>query len=459
MKGDRSVFVCSGCGYECAKWLGRCPGCGQWGTLEEINIKPDKKSAPAYSSRSSAIPFSQIDRQSHPRFSTGIAELDAVAGGGIVPGSLVLCGGDPGIGKSTLLLQLAGNVASGGDTVIYASAEESAQQVKLRADRLGVGCDSLLMLAQTELSDIIAEIDRVKPRLAIVDSVQTVYLEEANGTQGSVSQVRECTSRLMRYAKSSGVAIILVGHVTKEGVLAGPKVLEHLVDTVLYFEGDKNGAFRILRAVKNRFGSVNEIAVFEMTQQGMKPVSNPSAHLLCGLTAAGSSVLCTVEGTRPLMCDVQALVCKTAFPAPRRSANGFDYNRIAMLLAVLEKRAGYILYDKDVYVNAAGGIRIDDPAADLALLAAVASAYRDIAIPAGTVFMGEVGLSGELRSISGTAARVSECMKLGYGRIVLPASGAKEPDIAGAEIMRADTLEQALGFFGLEKRKGRPADD
>ena len=444
MSKQSTVFICSQCGYECIKWLGKCPSCGQWNTMCEQTETKAPKSGSASFPRTHAVPFSSVQQESFSRFSTGIAELDCVFGGGIVPASLTLCGGDPGIGKSTLLLQIAGNIASGG-TVVYASAEESAQQVKLRADRLNVHGDNLLMLAQTELGCIIDELERIKPRLAVVDSVQTVYINELSGAQGSVSQVRECTARLMRFAKSSGTAVILVGHVTKEGAIAGPKVLEHLVDTVLYFEGEKSGSFRILRAVKNRFGASNEIGIFEMTEQGMRTVENPSARLLCGSEAPGNAVLCTMEGSRPLLCDVQALVCRTAFAAPRRSANGFDYNRVAMLLAVLEKRLGYPLYDKDIYLNAAGGLRIDDTAADLALLAATASAAKDIRLPKGTVFMGEVGLTGELRSVSNIAARAAECVRLGYKRLILPQNSKKGlQSLPDADIIYAGTLEQAL---------------
>lgn len=398
-----------------------------------------------YSGGGTAVPFSEIRQENFARYSTGMKELDSVLGGGIVPASLILCGGDPGIGKSTLLLQLAGNVAKQG-TVVYASAEESAQQVKLRADRLGVTSDGLLMLAETELNKILFEVERIKPKLVIVDSVQTVFLEELSGAQGSVSQVRECTARLMRFAKSSGVSVILVGHVTKDGAIAGPKVLEHLVDTVLYFEGEQSGAFRVLRAVKNRFGSSNEIGIFEMTDRGMRVVANPSERLLSeDSNASGNAVMCTMEGSRPLLCEVQALVSRTAFVNPRRSATGFDYNRTAMLLAVLEKRLGYGLFDKDVYINIAGGIRVDDPGADIAVLAAVASAIRDITIPRNTVLFGEVGLTGEIRGISMASRRAAECVRLGFHKIIAPKSCKKDlQTIQNADIIYASTLEEAL---------------
>ena len=350
MAKQSSVHICESCGYESVKWLGRCPGCNEWNTFKEhiLQKESSKKATASYVSTVKAVPFSKLSDESFERFSTGIKELDNVLGGGIVPASLVLLGGDPGIGKSTLLLQLAGNISKN-FKVVYASAEESAQQVKLRAKRLGLADnDNLLMLAQTELGGIIAELEQVQPRLAIVDSIQTVYDDTLSGAQGSVSQVRECTASLMRFAKSSGIAIILVGHVTKDGAIAGPKVLEHLVDTVLYFEGEKNGVFRILRGVKNRFGASNEIGIFEMTGSGMSAVGNPSERLLNKeITAPGNAVLCSMEGTRPILCDVQALVCRTAFALPKRSSNGIEYNRPSMLLAVLEKRCGYTLFDKD----------------------------------------------------------------------------------------------------------------
>ncbi len=446
MSKQNTVFVCDSCGYECVKWLGKCPSCNQWNTLKEFAVTKQKGASTVKTEDSQAVPLCKVEQSNFSRLSTGIQELDNVLGGGIVPASLVLLGGDPGIGKSTLLLQLASKVSSCGK-VLYASAEESAQQVKLRAQRLSVGqSENLLMLAQTELGCIIDQIDKHKPILAIVDSIQTVYNQEVQGVQGSVSQVRECTAQLMKYAKSSGVAIILVGHVTKDGAIAGPKVLEHLVDTVLYFEGEKNSSFRILRAVKNRFGASNEIGIFEMTSRGMVAVEDPSARLInTANRAPGNAVMCTLEGTRPILCDVQALVCRTAFAVPRRSSNGFDYNRTAMLLAVLEKRLGYTLYNKDIYLNVAGGMKLDDPAADLALLAAVASAVRDEAIDGGTVLIGEVGLTGEMRAVSNISSRVAECVKLGKNRIILPKAVRNDlQSFNDADIIYADTIEAAL---------------
>ena len=460
MSKSSTVFICESCGYECGKWLGKCPSCGEWNTLNE-HVAVKQKSATVITDQVQAIPLCNVEQSSHSRFSTGINELDNVLGGGIVPASLVLLGGDPGIGKSTLLLQLASNVSNNA-RVLYASAEESAQQVKLRAQRLDAAKNQeLLMLAQTELGSIIDQIEKIKPALAIVDSIQTVYSSSVQGVQGSVSQVRECTAQLMKYAKSSGVAIILVGHVTKEGAIAGPKVLEHLVDTVLYFEGEKNSNFRILRAVKNRFGASNEIGIFQMTDKGMLPVGDPSKTLLSADNRApGNAVLCTVEGTRPILCDVQALVCQTAFAVPRRSSNGFDYNRTAMLLAVLEKRLGYTLYNKDVYLNVAGGMRLDDPAADLALLAAVASAVRDRAISHDTVLIGEVGLTGELRNVSNISARVAECKKLGKKRIIVPKATKKELEaFKDVDIIFADSLESALKkCFDKDKKDFKQSD-
>jgi len=448
MAKQSSVHICQSCGYESVKWLGRCPSCQEWNTFKEqlVQKEPARRSNAEPASSVKAVPFSRLEDESFERFYSGIKELDSVLGGGIVPASLVLLGGDPGIGKSTLLLQLAGNLSKH-HRVVYASAEESAQQVKLRAKRLGLADnDNLLMLAQTELGGIIAELEAVKPRLAIVDSIQTVYDQTASGAQGSVGQVRECTASLMRFAKSSGISIILVGHVTKEGAIAGPKVLEHLVDTVLYFEGEKNGVFRILRAVKNRFGASNEIGIFEMTSSGMQGVENPSERLLNrDNTAPGNAVLCSLEGTRPILCDVQALVCRTAFALPKRSSNGFDYNRLSMLLAVLEKRCGYPLFDKDVYLNVAGGMRVDEPAADLPVLAAVASACKNKEIRSNIALIGEVGLTGEIRAVSNISSRVSECINMGINTVIVPSACKKGlHTFKDADIIFVSTLEAAL---------------
>ena len=443
----KTVYVCSACGYECGKWMGKCPSCGEWKTMaEEIVAVHKAESVPVSLPLSErAQPVGKVRTEHFLRVSSGIGELDLVLGGGIVPSSFVLCGGDPGIGKSTLLLQMANYVAQK-DKVLYVSAEESAQQVRMRADRIGAHSEQLYILAQTEMNEILAQLEAEQPKLAIIDSVQTVYLSEMNSAQGSVSQVRECASRLMRYAKSHDCAVFLVGHVTKEGAIAGPKVLEHIVDTVLYFEGEKNNTFRILRAVKNRFGSSNEIGVFQMLEEGMVPVPNPSEELLNqSQHESGSAVFCSMEGTRPIACEIQALTGPSVFAVARRSATGVDYNRLAMLLAVLEKKLGYALGAQDVYVNVAGGIRLEETAADLPVLAAVASSCRNQPIPRGTVLIGEVGLTGELRSVGQVQRRVQECMKLGFERIIMPKNSCKGlSKVSGIEILGVQTLREAL---------------
>lgn len=424
MSKEKSVYVCTNCGYETGKWLGKCPGCDSWGTLEEQvkeTAKPRFDKGEKKPKTDSLRKLNDVECADYTRFSTGSSEFDRVLGGGAVPASIVLCGGDPGVGKSTLLLQTCDFVARNKD-VIYISAEESAHQIKMRAERLGCKGENLYVCAETDIDDICALLSAKKPFLAVVDSIQTVYAPYLNSAPGTVSQVRECASRLMRLAKEDGITVFTVGHVTKEGTLAGPKVLEHIVDTVTYFEGEKNSAFRVLRTTKNRFGSTNEIGVFEMEEKGMTDVANPSEIFLAQRTepVPGTATMCSVEGTRPVMAEIQALCSPSGFGNPRRVGSGVDYNRMVTLLAVLEKRLGYTLYNQDVYVNIAGGLRIDEPAADMAVLAAVASAYKNLPLPDDTVFFGEVGLTGELRAVSGCRQRIEECEKLGFKRVILP---------------------------------------
>ena len=445
-RSSHAVFVCQECGYESPKWLGRCPGCSAWNTLVEEPVSsptPARTRSRVEAPAEAATPLAAVAVDEEPRFSVGIGEVDRVLGGGVVPGSIVLIGGDPGIGKSTLALQIADRLAHT-RTVLYVSGEESVRQTKMRAARLGVAAARLLVLAETDLEAITAQIAEVRPDLVVVDSIQTVYRPDLPSAPGSVGQIRECTGDLLRVAKAQGgPAILVVGHVTKEGAIAGPRVLEHMVDTVLYFEGERHHAYRVLRATKNRFGSTNEIGVFAMSGRGLAEVSDPSALFLSErpADAPGSAVLCAVEGTRPLLLEVQALVTRTPFGVPRRTAAGVDYNRTLLLLAVLEKRAGLHLASSDVYVSIAGGVRVDEPAADLGVALAVASSHREHAVDPSTVVVGEVGLSGEVRAVSQIARRVGEAAKLGFRRVVLP-----RPNLAG---MDEDTKETEL--VGVER--------
>ncbi len=427
---NKTVFFCSDCGNETTKWFGRCPACGAWNTLVEEEKVTQSKSSPASSSATikSEKPskLSKIETNDEIRYKTGISEFDRVLGGGLVRGSLVLLGGDPGIGKSTLLMQICANLAKDKE-IIYFSGEESKHQLKMRADRLEVATDNLYISSQINIEEIIACIHNQNPSVVIVDSIQTMFSPNISSATGSVSQVREVTMALMREAKALGISIFIVGHVTKEGGIAGPKVLEHMVDCVLYLEGERHQYYRILRGVKNRFGSTNEIGVFEMTELGLTEVSNPSLMFLEGRpqNVSGTSVICSLEGSRPILAEVQALVGKTAFGMPRRTSTGFDYNRIAMLIAILEKRASINLSAYDTYVNIIGGLKIDEPAADLGVICAIASAFRDFNIPDGTVLIGEVGLTGEIRAVSNIEKRVREIEKLGFNRCILPAANMK----------------------------------
>lgn len=422
-KGKTTVFFCQNCGHESAKWMGQCPGCRQWNTfveetIEKTSVRRIQKERAAVG----AVCLSSIDTAEEERITTHMGELDRVLGGGIVPGSLVLVGGDPGIGKSTLLLQVCQKLSEDSREVLYISGEESLKQIKLRAARIGTFSDCLRLLCETNLELIRETIRELKPEAVIIDSIQTMYHEEVSSAPGSVSQVREATSVLMQLAKGLGITIFIVGHVTKEGTVAGPRVLEHMVDTVLYFEGDRHASYRILRGVKNRFGSTNEIGVFEMRENGLTEVENPSEYMLNGRPkeASGSVVACSMEGTRPILLEIQALVCHSTLAVPRRTAAGMDYNRVNLLLAVLEKRLGLRLSNSDVYVNIAGGIRISEPAIDLGVVLAVISSYKDRAIDEKVLAFGEVGLSGEVRAVSQAGQRVQEAKKLGFTTIILP---------------------------------------
>lgn len=423
-KARSTMFFCKECGYESSKWLGQCPGCRQWNTMvEEPVVK--KNSSTVKIKRSSRQPtrLGEISIKEEERTSTGMKELDRVLGGGIVAGSLMLVGGDPGIGKSTLLLQVCKNLSERGHKILYISGEESLRQIKMRANRMGSFSGELLLLSETNLDVISQVITEQKPELVIIDSIQTMYREDVSSAPGSVSQVRESTNVLMQLAKGYGISMFLVGHVTKEGVVAGPRVLEHMVDTVLYFEGDRNAVYRILRAVKNRFGSTNEIGVFEMMQEGLVEVENPSAYMLNGRPkgASGSVVTCAMEGSRPLLLEIQALVCKTNFGMPRRTSAGTDYNRINLLMAVLEKRIGLRLSECDAYVNITGGMKINEPSLDLAIVMAIVSSYWDRPVKEDYFIIGEVGLSGEIRGISMPQQRINEAKKMGFTGCILPA--------------------------------------
>lgn len=425
-KSRTTIFFCSECGYESAKWMGQCPACKAWNTMVEEPVTPGKKAGPFSTKRAGKSPepvkLSEIVLGDEERVKTGFNELDRVLGDGIVKGSLILVGGDPGIGKSTLLLQVCRNLAFQNRKVLYISGEESLKQIKLRANRIGTVDGPLSFLCETNLELIEDVLRKTVPDVVVIDSIQTMYREEITSAPGSVSQVRECTNALMQIAKGIGITVFIVGHVTKEGVVAGPRVLEHMVDTVLYFEGERHASYRILRGVKNRFGSTNEIGVFEMREEGLKEVKNPSEFMLEGRPAGASGAVaaCSLEGTRPILLEVQALVTRTNFGMPRRTAAGTDYNRVNLLMAVLEKRCRYEMSQYDAYINIAGGVRMNEPALDLAIVMALVSSYKDRAVDEKTVIFGEVGLSGEVRSVSMAEQRVYEAVKLGFERCILP---------------------------------------
>ena len=432
-KSRTTAFFCKECGYESAKWSGQCPSCKAWNTfveepvVKEKNVKGivninAKYHETAGVKKAAPVRLSSVTAADTDRIKTDICELDRVLGGGIVEGSLVLVGGDPGIGKSTLLLQMCYNLAKNGNSVLYISGEESLGQIKLRAQRVGEASDNLMVLCETSLDTIENVLENVKPQIVVIDSIQTMYREEVGAAPGSVSQVRETTAVLMQLAKGLNISIFNVGHVTKEGVVAGPRMLEHMVDTVLYFEGDKNAAYRILRSVKNRFGSTNEIGVFEMRQEGLAEVANPSEYMLTGRPeeASGSVVVCLLEGTRPILVEIQALVCDSNFGMPRRTAAGADYNRVNLLMAVLEKRAGIHLSGSDAYVNIAGGMKVNEPAMDLGIVMALVSSFRNRPMMENTIVFGEVGLAGEVRAVSQPQIRINEAVKLGFENCILP---------------------------------------
>ena len=443
----KTVFYCTECGNETPKWAGRCPACGAWNSIVEQADKPVKSGRKSASARIvKPVPITEIGTADEIRFSTGMGELDRVLGGGAVKGSLVLVGGAPGIGKSTLMLQICKKLGEFA-RVLYVSGEESAHQLKLRAQRLGVEPEGLYILSETQMTDILEAVNELQPDVLIADSIQTLYTDTNDSLPGSISQVKECTMILMNLAKAQGITVFVVGHINKDGNIAGPKVLEHMVDCVLYFEGDPNSSYRLLRAAKNRFGSTNEIGVFEMGDHGLIEVPNPSQMLLDGRPSgeSGTCVACVMEGTRPVLAEVQALVAKTSFNVPRRTADGFDFNRAALLLAVAEKRGGMKLSLFDAYINVIGGLRLDEPGADLPVILAVASSYRDRPIADELVAMGEVGLTGEIRSVSHMNQRLSEIARLGFKTCILPKSGSEKLDVpAGLTVYRVRNIREAI---------------
>ncbi|MBR4068704.1 MAG: DNA repair protein RadA [Clostridia bacterium] len=454
MAKEKTLYVCQNCGYEAARWLGCCPDCGEWNTFEERRAAPapaasktaEKAARYQTSRKAEVVALSQVEEKHEPRMSTGNEELDRVLGGGLVQGSAILLGGDPGIGKSTLLLQVAASLSER-CKVLYVSGEESARQIKMRAVRLNVRQDKLFVLAENDVESILEKCVGMSPDVLIIDSIQTMVSEDSGSAPGSVSQVRQSAGAIVRYAKESGTATFIVGHVTKEGSLAGPRVLEHMVDAVLYFEGDRQHEYRLLRAVKNRFGSVNELGVFEMRTEGMVPVPNPSETLLSQRArgTGGSVVFCTLQGSRPILCDLQALAAQSFYAVPKRTVGGMDHGRVALLLAVMEKRAGKKLFNQDVYINVAGGLALSDPAADLAVCIAVASSLQGFTLPTNLSVMGEVGLCGEVRPVAQVERRVAECVRLGFTELIVPKQNMKSlKPMDGVHITGVDTLMQAL---------------
>lgn len=445
----KTVYFCTECGNETPKWMGRCPSCGAYNTMQEHVEKPIQQGraiSPSVGISRRPQTLSEVDTGRELRFSTGMGELDRVLGGGAVTGSLVLVGGAPGIGKSTLLLQICNHLCAE-RSVLYVSGEESERQLKLRAERIGVNSSSLYILSETRMSDIAGAVDELKPDILIVDSIQTLYQETNESAPGSVSQVKDCTMMLMQLSKLQGITVFVVGHINKDGNIAGPKVLEHMVDCVLYFEGDSNTSYRMLRAAKNRFGSTNEIGVFEMIDTGLKEIPNPSQMLLAGRPegAPGTCVACAMEGTRPVLAEVQALVAKTTFNQPRRAADGFDYNRAVLLLAVMEKRAGIKMSLFDAYINVIGGLQLNEPAADLSVVLALASSYRDTPICDDLVAIGEVGLTGEIRAVTNMSQRLAEVARLGFKKCIIPKLGSEKLEIpADLTVYRVRNLREAI---------------
>lgn len=458
MKAPKSIFVCTECEYQSPRWLGRCPDCGAWNTLEEqipavtapVSQHPKRTVAPA-------VKLSEMMLPEYMRSKTGMGELDRVLGGGLVQGSVVLLSGEPGIGKSTLLMQI-GDALSRQSTVLYISGEESGGQLKLRAERLSAAKGDMYLLTETSVDALLDECKRLSPGVIIVDSIQTVYSDKLSSSPGSIAQVRESAMAFIAYAKSAGCAVFLVGHVNKEGGISGPKVLEHMVDAVLYFEGDKRLSYRMIRAMKNRYGSTNEIGVFEMTDHGLLEVPNPSEAMLEGraVDTSGSAVGCVMEGSRPLICEVQSLVSRTVFPAPRRTADGFDYNRMCLLLAVLEKRMGLSFSANDVYLNIVGGLRIDEPASDLTVALSLISGITDCVVPHGVIAFGEIGLTGEVRSVPHADYRVREAIRLGFTKILLPARDVKKTmqSYAGVEIIGIRSIFEILSYLKKKEKQG-----
>ena len=454
LKNKKIVYFCQECGYESAKWMGQCPGCRAWNTFVEEAVSTKKTASSSSGTvpekRKEPVMLKDISLSEEERQTTKIGELDRVLGGGIVPGSLVLVGGDPGIGKSTLLLQVCRNLADLGVSVLYISGEESLRQIKLRANRIGNFNEKLMLLCETNLEVIREIIERKKPEIVVIDSIQTMFHEDISSAPGSVSQVRESTNILMQIAKGMGISIFIVGHVTKEGNVAGPRVLEHMVDTVLYFEGDRHAAYRILRAVKNRFGSTNEIGVFEMRNTGLEEVKNASEFMLNGKSSdtSGSIVACSMEGTRPILVEIQALVCQSNFGIPRRTAVGTDFNRVNLLMAVLEKKVGIHLASCDAYVNIAGGMKMTEPAIDLGIALAVVSSCKDIVIPDSVMAFGEIGLSGEVRAVSMAGQRVAEARKLGFQTVILPeVCRASLGKMDGIELVYVNWIQDAISYI------------
>ena len=449
MSKPKTSFVCQNCGYIVSKWMGKCPDCGEWNSIIEDFYSSSTKvgASPGLKGGSRPVSFAEVSAQDYRRFSTGILEFDRVLGGGVVPGSLVLIGGDPGIGKSTLLLQAANSMQTDGKRLLYVSGEESETQIKMRGDRLGLHPDHLFLLTETCLERIMEGIESVSPAVIILDSIQTAYSEKFGSAPGSISQVREVATQFLFLSKQRSIPTFLIGHITKDGSLAGPKSLEHIVDTVLYFEGERYHSHRIIRSIKNRFGAANELGVFEMTSEGLLPVENPSKHFLAERPtgAAGSVVICCIEGTRPILIELQALVSDTSYPSARRMAAGVDPNRISLLLAMLEKRLGFRLSTSDVYVNVAGGLNVNEPAADLGIVAAIVSSYRNLVVDPETVIFGEVGLTGEVRSTGQAKLRIREAASLGFKRCLIPHSASRgcEPT-EEIELIPVRSVQEAL---------------